>query len=69
MKCNTQIYFNNKLFRIRNHSTKKDAIKYKQSILGGFTVVNKVKYNIQVIINKGLHKSKIPDNGYNEFIS
>ena len=68
MKCNTKIYFNDKLFRIRNHRTKKEAIRYKKEILRGFTVVNIVKYNIQVIVNKGVYKSKIPDNGYNEFI-
>jgi len=68
MKCNTQIYFNNKLFRIRNHKSKKDAIRYKKSILSGFTIPNKVRYNIQVIIDKGF-SDRIPDNGYNEFIS
>ena len=53
MKTNIKIYENSKLIDKINFKTKKAAEKYKKSYLGRFTVCQKVKNKIEVILSKG----------------
>ena len=51
MKTKTELYLKGKAIRVHHWDTKKEAIEYKKGILQGFTVRQKVKNDIQVIIS------------------
>ena len=50
MKTKTDLYYDSKVFRTHLWATKKEAKDYKKGILKSFTVHQKVKHNIQVIL-------------------